>query len=150
MSSTMPIDVRNLCPLLVLATASAVGLALAGCSGRPETIAVSGTVRYEGRPLPLGEIRFEPIVGTAGPANGARIVEGDYAVTARGGILPGRYRVAITSRVPPEPALAEEGAGPPAAKLTIPRRYNSESTLEADFASGSGEVVLDFDLTAGE
>jgi len=112
-------------------------------------IAVSGSVRLEGRPLPRGEIRFEPIQGTAAPASGARIVNGAYAVTSRGGVVPGRYRVTITSLVPPQLAEAQDGEGPPKPPVKIPARYNSESTLKAEIGPEPPELTLDYDLTAG-
>ncbi len=134
---------------IVLALAG--GLALAGCSSRPATVVVSGTVRYEGRALDNGEIRFLPQAGTAAPTNGSRIVNGRYAVVARGGLLPGSYRVEIESRstVGNEPAMPAEGEGPPRPAVNIPARYNSESTLEAEIPAEPREQSLDYDLTAG-
>ncbi len=134
---------------IVLALAG--GLALTGCSSRPATVVVSGTVRYEGRALDNGEIRFLPRAGTEAPTNGSRIVNGRYAVVARGGLLPGSYRVEIESRstVGNEPAMPAEGEGPPRPAINIPARYNSESTLEAEIPAEPREQSLDYDLTAG-
>ena len=125
---------------------------LVGCSSRPALVQISGVVRFEGRPLAKGEIRFLPKPGTAAPANGARIVDGRYRVTARGGLLPGGYRVEIESgsTTGSEPAMPEPGAGPPQAPLAIPARYNVESTLEAEISGEPREQSLDYELTAKE
>jgi hypothetical protein len=129
-----------------------LGLAVpAGCSSRPTTVTVAGSVRYEGHPLDNGEIRFIPDEGTAAPTNGSRIVAGRYSVTARGGLLPGRYRVEIESRPTAgnELAMPEEGEGQPKPPVKIPARYNSASTLEAEIGPEPPELTLDYDLTAG-
>ena len=129
-----------------------LGLALtAGCSNRSTTVTVAGTVRYEGQPLDNGEIRFIPDEGTAAPTNGGRIVAGRYSVTARGGLLPGRYRVEIESRPTAgnELAMPKDGEGPPKPPVKIPARYNSESTLKAEIGPEPPELTLDYDLTAG-
>jgi hypothetical protein len=121
-----------------------------GCSSRPATVLVSGSVRYEGQPLTNGEIRFLPMEGTAAPTNGSRVVAGRYAVVARGGLLPGTYRVEILSRATTgtEPAMPEEGEGPPQPPVRIPARYNSESMLEAEIRAEPREQSIDYDLTA--
>ena len=63
-------------------------LMLAGCGGQEgsERVVVSGTVTYRGEPLDDGEIRFLPIKGTKAPMSGAKIIDGQYAVEARGGV----------------------------------------------------------------
>lgn len=129
---------------LVLLVAAATG-----CSSRPTTVIVRGTIRYDGRPLDNGEIRFLPTTGTAAPTNGSRVVAGRYAVTARGGLLPGSYRVEIESRATTgrELAMPEEGAGPPQPTVSIPARYNSESTLRAEIGPLPREQSLDYQLT---
>lgn len=127
-----------------------LAMALVGCSNRPATVRVSGAVRYQGRPLANGEIRFLPVAGTAAPASGSRIVAGRYAVTARGGLLPGTYRVEIESRSTSgsELAMPEKAAGPPPQPLAIPARYNVASTLEATIPATPPEQSLDYELTA--
>jgi hypothetical protein len=45
--------------------------------------------------------------------------------------------------------MPAEGEGPPKPPVTIPARYNSESTLEAEIPAGAAEQSLDFDLKAG-
>lgn len=135
---------------LPIVVALAAVIDLAGCSSRPTTVVVSGTVTYEGRPLENGEIRFLPQAGTAAPTNGSRVVNGRYAVVARGGLLPGTYRVEIESRATAgnEPAMPEAGEGPPRPPVRIPVRYNSESTLEVEIGPEPREQAIDYKLTA--
>lgn len=137
-------------PAVVIVSALAGCLAIAGCSSRPATVVVSGTVTCEGRPLENGEIRFLPKAGTAAPTNGSRVRNGRYSVVARGGLLPGTYRVEIESRatIGNEPAMPVEGEGPPKPPMTIPARYNAESTLEATIAAEPREQSIDYDLRA--
>ena len=85
----------------------------AGCGRQTANVIVSGMVRFEGIPLSLGEIRFVPQTGTNAPTNGCLIRDGRYSVTARGGLLPGKYRVEIEGRstTGKELAMPEEGEG---------------------------------------
>ena len=121
-----------------------------GCSSRPETVIVSGNVRYQGEPLTNGEIRFLPMAGTAAPTNGGLVVNGRYLVAARGGLLPGRYRVEIEQRSTTgnELAMPAAGEGPPRPTVKIPPQLDAESTLEALIPAEPRRQTLDFDLTA--
>lgn len=143
---------RRFGPVLIVAMAMLAGGLTGGCSGRPVTVVVRGDVRYRGQPLENGEIRFLPMAGTAAPANGGRIVAGRYVVTARGGLLPGTYRVEIESRATAghELAMPEEGDGPPRPAVRIPARYNTSSSLEAEIAAEPRDQTLDYDLEAEE
>jgi hypothetical protein len=119
-----------------------------GCSSRPAVIVATGEVKYAGTPLKQGVIRFLPLPGTAAPATGAHIRDGRYTVSARGGLMPGRYRVEIESQAASgtEPALPDENASPPQPMPTIPAAYNSESSLEIVAASSPKTQTFDFDL----
>ena len=58
--------------------------------------AVSGTVTFNGNPLPEGSIMFEPISGR-GAMGGGRIENGSYQLSVQGGLPPGEYRVRISA-----------------------------------------------------
>ncbi len=111
-------------------------LALMGCggSGRYE---VSGTVTLKGKPLESGQIRFDPIPGGTASA-AATITNGKYVVPAAMGLLPGKYKVFITSiGGAPEAKNVVPGSEPVTEpKDLIPERYNQKSTLTCDVIAG--------------
>jgi hypothetical protein len=71
----------------------------AGCQ-RPEEgpprFHLSGTVTYDGKPVPKGFINFNPAEGNSGPASGAPIVDGKYETPKGKGIIGGPHIVIIT------------------------------------------------------
>ena len=77
--------------------AGAVFLGLAGCDGGgSRRYAVSGEVKFPGKPLDQGAITFvaqDPALGSGG---GAQIKGGHDDIPAAHGLLPGKYRVMIT------------------------------------------------------
>lgn len=83
---------RKLAPAAVLL--AAVGVA--GCSPEEKLYDVSGTVTYQGKPVPKGLIYFDPNGG--GPQGFANIEDGKYDTAAPGkgkGIRGGKYTVRI-------------------------------------------------------
>lgn len=74
-----------------------VGIAclVAGCARGPVYYEVSGTVHYDGKPLPAGVIYFNPDVtrGNDGPQGYAIIDKGKYSTAFEGGlgVLGGPY-----------------------------------------------------------
>lgn len=74
-------------------------LVLIGCGrGAPGKVVVYGSVTYGGEKAPIGMVSFVPIEGTAGPACGAPIVDGQYRIESRGGVAVGKYRVRVDAR----------------------------------------------------
>jgi hypothetical protein len=63
---------------------------VAGCDNGPKRYHVSGQVLYDGKPVPSGEILFDPDArkGNDGPQGFARIQDGRYD-TRNGGIAAG-------------------------------------------------------------
>jgi hypothetical protein len=108
-----------------------------GCS-RPDTVEVSGSVTWEGAPMPHGDIVFvdlDPHV----PAAAGKIVEGDYAFQCK----PGNKRVEVSAY---RLSGKKTPAGKPIGEMYIPKKYNSESTLAAE-TTLDGENRFDFKLT---
>ena len=98
-----------------------------GCS-RPDTVEVTGTVTWEGAPIPHGEVAFfsvDPHI----PAAAGRISDGTFQFRSK----PGQKRVEIRS-VRLSKKLTPQGR--PIGEMYIPVRYNSESIL-------TEEVTLD-------
>ena len=131
---------------------------VAGCSPADglEEVVISGRVTYQGKPVEEGRIRFVPIKGTKGPANLETISEGQYSVTARGGVPVGTHRVEIQAYqpIPGARPYTEDQAdgefdikpGDLPKRQVLPDRYNRRSTLEVTIEPGSGSVTRDFDL----
>lgn len=79
--------------------AAAVVLFAGGCGdGRPERVAVSGTVTIDGKPLTQGNIKFVPT--GARPSAGKLDDNGRFTLTCYDGddgAVPGQHRVAISA-----------------------------------------------------
>lgn len=105
-----------------------------GC-GKPAMprYSLSGTLSYEGKPVPAGWIIFLP---EKGPGATAGVEDGRFATRAGWGTIGGRHRLEIEG-------LAVDGAGNPrplfrhACELDLPRESR---VLELDFTNG-GLVV---------
>ena len=142
-----------------LAAAACMALAMvAGCnsSGDLEKIVVSGRVSYQGMPVEEGEIRFAPIKGTKGPASIEVIGQGQYRITARGGVPVGTHRVEVQAfrPIPGAKPYTEEQAdgeldiqpGDLPKEQFLPATYNRASTMEVTIEPGQRAVTKDFDL----
>ena len=115
-------------------------LPVAGCGpSGPETYPVSGTVTWNGDPLPEGNIVFEPVDGSIAPDAG-KIAAGKFAFQAQ----PGEKRVQID-------ATREVGEVDPVMHTVpreayIPSKYNSATILTAT-VTADGENDFTFELT---
>lgn len=81
---------------LVAAFAAATLAVLTGCSADEKTYEVSGTIQYQGKPVPKGLIFFDPEGG--GPQGFANIENGKYDTATPGqgkGIRGGKYSIRI-------------------------------------------------------
>jgi len=79
--------------------ALALGLAfvaLAGCTSKPPMAQISGTVTFQGKPVPAGYISFTPEAGV-GSVRVCQIKDGVYDSSKEGepGIFPGKNLVRI-------------------------------------------------------
>jgi hypothetical protein len=107
-----------------------------GCS-QPDTVEVSGSVEWEGAPIPQGDVVFFSLDPHVPPAAG-KITDGAYRFYTK----PGDKRVEIRSfrlsgkRTP---------QGRPIGEMYIPKRYNDESELTANVTL-DGENKFDFAL----
>lgn len=72
----------------------------AGCIGSSEAdrFVVSGTVTYEGNPIPVGFLTFAPDAtkGNQGPGGSAVIEDGHFETPRNKGILGGAYIITIS------------------------------------------------------
>lgn len=76
-----------------------ITLIISGCADvhGPSQYTLSGTVLYQGKPVPRGEIIFSPDSGqdNAGPGSIAPIKDGEYQTLPGKGIVGGAYVVQI-------------------------------------------------------
>jgi hypothetical protein len=127
---------------------------LAGCSssdGLPRE-GVSGMVKVEGKPLKSGLISFFPSEPNTPTQGGSLVLEGKYTIPKDQGLVPGKYRVVITSPEDKPEVFVDKtnnapGMPPIPAKEAIPKQYNTESLLTAEVTAG-GKNVFEFNLVS--
>lgn len=69
-----------------------------GCGGSSSDLTkydYSGTVTFDGNPIPVGYISFEPD-SVPGPGSMAKIIDGHYETPTGKGLLGGPYRILIS------------------------------------------------------
>ncbi len=115
-----------------------------GCGTSTDRLPLEGTVLYQGKPLEQGHITFLTTSGAPGPVCGAVIRDGSFEIPTEQGLAPGSYRVQISSRGGIAPQTPEEMAAgaSPRAKELLPAKYNDESTLTAEIATGSPNELV--------
>jgi hypothetical protein len=116
---------------------------LVGCSSGPKRYAVSGTVKYKGEPIKAGLISFR---SETGMTNGAAITNGSYDIPTATGLVPGAYKVSISSPDPkaPKPKEGEFLGKGAAVKDLLPPKYNTKTELTADIkAQPMNDVSFD-------
>ena len=117
-------------------------LLMCGC-GDSRRQRFEGTATFDGQPIDNGYIRLIPQEGTAGPAAGANIEKGRFAIAAENGPFAGTFRVEVTamragSRKKYDPETNQKIAVP---EQYIPAKYNSESELTATIAAKQSSPV---------
>ena len=115
-----------------------------GCSGKqdedlPSTIAVSGVVTYQGKPLPDAKIMFYPTEGMK-PATGSADASGKFQLSTFGkndGVLPGEHKVTVTAYESTTEGLSMKSA--------IPEKYTNPSStpLVVNVSESENEVKLE-------
>jgi hypothetical protein len=132
---------------LRLLCACTVFVGVAGCQGGgPNRYAVSGEVKFQGKPLDQGAITFLAQDPTLVSGGGAMIKDGRYNIPAEHGLLPGQYRVIVTSAAkgaPPDPDAPPGPAGPLPKDRINPKYNNAQSILTAE-VKAEGPNTFDF------
>ena len=96
-----------------------------------KTYAVHGTVSYEGSPVAVGEIVFEPPAGD-GQMRSAMITGGTFALTAKEGLPRGRnyvVRVKGFRKTGKKYENADMNVSADVTEQYLPCRHNSESAI---------------------
>jgi hypothetical protein len=111
--------------------------ALSGCSHDSEgRQGVSGTVTLDGAPIQTGSINFTPTEGQA-TAGGGVISNGKFAIPRDNGLLPGKYRVAVSAPAGSDkPVPVMPGEAPPLAKDLVPPEWNTASNQIVEVKTG--------------
>ncbi len=125
---SQPRSPRGLLPVAVLL------LLAGGCGdrfgGRQE---ISGTVTLKGQPVDEGVIEFHPLDNSPEQLvtkSGALIQDGKYLIPKAQGLVPGKYRVVISSGDKKAPPLDADSPGPSKSifsKERIPADYNTKT-----------------------
>jgi hypothetical protein len=130
----------RLAAFLLFSTAVTVAL---GCKAEAKRYGVSGTVKYKGEFIKSGTISFR---SDSGATSGAQITDGKYEIPAKGGLPPGKYRVAITYPDPkaPKPKEGEPPGAVVEARDLLPAKYNDQTELHAEIkAEPTNDVSFD-------
>jgi len=133
------------------AAALLFSLALLGCGQRSDCTA-SGTVTFDGEPVPDGDIIFRDVENKVAPGYG-KIKDGTFTFPVK----PGKKKIEIRAfRVMKEPT-EKPGALPPGFSGAkgqsqrrvnyIPARYNTKTELTADVTAGDPNQY-EFKLTS--
>lgn len=115
--------------------------AVSGCGDR-NVSRVSGNVSFDGRPVPLGMVVFEPTAGGSHPGS-ITLKDGKYEADPEMGLVPGEYLVRITA-----PDLSKSNpnanAGPndpaPVIIPLLPPAWNVQSQLTVELQPGDNTV----------
>jgi hypothetical protein len=123
-------------PKLVSAAAFlALAVALVGCSSEEKLYDVSGTVTFDGKPIPKGLIFFDPDAtkGETGPQGFANIIDGKFNTTPEGkGVRGGSYVVRVNG------FDGKEAAEAPFGQYLFP-----EHEEKRDLPKASSELIID-------
>lgn len=131
------------------------GLTLSGCFGGSsehiERAPVTGTVTFDGKPLPAGSIQFIPDVDASGkPLRGqavqALITEGTYELPAESGPTVGLNKVMINATRKTGKFQKIDGQKIEIEQQYLPAKFNSSTTLKYEIKAG--ENTADFTLDA--
>jgi len=122
-------------------------MSVMGCGSGPtgpKLVPVSGTISFDGSPVPEGRILFRKTDGD-GRAFSADIKGGSYQLEAE----PGHMSVVITaSRLIPGKFDNSNGTPEPVGEMYIPPQYNDATMLVADVKDAGG--VFPFELSSAK
>lgn len=119
----------------------ALCLVTIGCGGGSDKQSVSGTVTFDGQPVPEGEIIFRP-ADNKGQSDAGRINDGKFSFQS----TPGAKKVSITGMRDVPGKFDDSNPGSPKTPVResfIPEKYNSRTELTAEVGAGSREFQFD-------
>ena len=124
-----------------ISTISVLALVLLGCGRARTKVDVTGTVTYQGKPIDLGNIKFDPIDKKLQP-DGSEIRNGIYHVN----VPIGQALVSISGAKKVGEKAFNTPNGPGRAKYEefVPKKYSREPEIIADVKPDTSR--FDFDL----
>jgi len=150
---------RNI--LLFVTIFTALTLTIGCGDGKIATLRVTGTITFDGEPLPNANINFTPkTVGQGNPAYAVTDENGFYRLqtllgAAEAGTTAGEYDVYITCiergeiwDPPPGPPQAPPPSAMRAPRSIIPEKYGSTATSGLSAKVERGSIVHNFALTS--
>jgi hypothetical protein len=96
-----------------------------GCQRANDFVEVTGTVSWNGKPIPAGMIVLQPTEPRQAPAGG-KIDEGKFVLHTK----PGKMRVQVEAVRATQ--QRDPQTGTPLGEMYIPSRYNRETELKVD------------------
>ncbi len=129
-----------------------LSVSLTGCSGsQGEPCSVEGSVTLNEEPIKTGTIVFEPL-GQGGARGGATVTDGKYQIPTDREMWAGTFTVRIVGfRKTGDMTAAFESIGDESGEDVavvediVPRKFNSESTLQVTLTAG--ENTQNFEMT---
>ena len=125
----------------------------AGCSSsdKPAMAKVTGTVRYNGKPMSLASVTFLPEKSGVRNATGSTDANGVYSMTTfetNDGVILGKYRVGIVAiELAPGPPKAADDITAVPPKMLTPLKYSDPNTSGFTVeVTADKKNVFDFDL----
>lgn len=112
-----------------------------GCGGS-DSCQIAGEISFEGRPVTIGMISFEPQTANS-QIGSAAIREGRYEIAGEVNLKPGAYLVRITA---PDPEKSGSSANlgpndpPPRIVPLLPPSWNVRSSLSVELQPGKNTV----------
>ena len=122
-----------------------------GCSdGKPRRVPVTGTVTYNGKPLPGGDVVFVPADTSNGfRARGKANERGQFALTTfdeGDGAMPGEYKVTVFAYRPADPKRDAGMIAPRVGFPAVPQKYFDQQTTDLTAVVGDKATVVPLDL----
>lgn len=128
---------QNSNPIPVLAFLGVVCLFFTGCSNGDGTVTVTGTVQFDGKPLPHGEVLFRKADGDK-KGFGGRVLDGKYEIA----VEPGNMTIEVLAvRAVPGKFVVVGDVEEPVMEMYIPAKYNTATTLTAEITNRRTNVV---------
>jgi hypothetical protein len=119
---------------------------LVGCDNNNSAV-VTGTVKFDGKPIEKGSIGFYPVDDKSGTAGG-EIKDGQYSVKVPVGLM--KVNIGGVPKVigMKEPSPGPGGKGGPITVESIPKKYSDQQKTELRFEVKPGTNQKDWDLKA--
>lgn len=133
--------------LVVGCIASVVGLTGCGRGDPFQRQPIQGSVKFEGKPIQFGAVRFEP-AGSEPTGTTASIRDGSFKIDRISGVGPGKYKVYVQAfdkmdAGPPGTFPGEEGTPP---QNILPDKFLNEPVTQITISEVSDDKPNEIDV----